>query len=87
VPGPEAASFVARGDAEIAVALLTEIVSVPGVLLVGALPAELQSPTNFVYVAAIAQRATQPDTANQLIKFLSGADAAPVYKSRGMEPE
>jgi molybdate transport system substrate-binding protein len=86
-PGPEAPVLVARGDVEMAVALISEIVPVRGAALVGPLPQELQSPSNFVYVAGIPPGATESSGARNLIQFLSGAHAAPVYKSKGMEPE
>jgi molybdate transport system substrate-binding protein len=81
-PRPEAPVLVA--DAEIAVALMSEIVPVRGAALVGPLPQELQSPTNFVYVAGVPSGAAELGGARSLIQFLSGSHAAPVYQSKGM---
>jgi molybdate transport system substrate-binding protein len=83
-PGPEAPVLVAHGDAEIAVALMSEIVPVRGAALVGPLPQELQSPTNFVYVAGVPSGAAELGGARSLIQFLSGSHAAPVYQSKGI---
>src|SRR5271166_3283021 len=51
VPGPQAPDLVARGEAEIGVTMVPEILPVPGVDYVGPLPQELQNKTDFVYVA------------------------------------
>src|SRR6478609_6359388 len=47
VPGAQAADVVARGEAEIGVGQASEIVPVPGAQLVGPLPGELGSLTQF----------------------------------------
>jgi molybdate transport system substrate-binding protein len=78
------AEIVARGEAELGIQLISEIVSVPGAELVGPLPAELQNMT--VLSAGIVTSAKEPDAARALFKFLTSPAAAAVIKATGMEP-
>ena len=82
--GSLSAELVARGEAEIAIQFISEIVVVRGVDLIGPLPEELQEIT--VVAAAIAKSAEHPDAARALIDFLISPSAAPVIKAKGMEP-
>jgi molybdate transport system substrate-binding protein len=86
VPGPEAPNLVARGEVEIAVAMIPEIVPVRGADLVGPLPQEPQIPTNILYVVGTLETSRAPDAAKTFIQFISGPNSAPVVKSKGMEP-
>jgi molybdate transport system substrate-binding protein len=74
----------AKGDAEIAVQQLTELMPVPGAELVGPLPAELQ--TRIVYSAGVPASAKEPDAAKALLKFFGSPAAAAVIKARGLQP-
>jgi molybdate transport system substrate-binding protein len=58
---------------------------VPGIDIVGPLPADLQSP-DLVYISGSPAAAGQPPPAKALIDFLAAPSAAPVYKANGMEP-
>jgi len=78
------AEIVARGEAELGIQLISEIVSVPGVELVGPLPTELQAMT--VLSAGIVVNAREADAARALFKFLTSPAAASVIKAAGMEP-
>jgi molybdate transport system substrate-binding protein len=78
------AEFVARGEAELGIQLISEIVSVPGAELLGPLPGELQA-MNVIF-AGIVTTATEPDAARALFKFLTSPAAASVIKKAGMEP-
>ena len=78
------AEIVARGEAELGIQLISEIVSVPGAELVGPLPAELQAMT--VLSAGIVMNAREADAARALFKFLTSPAAASVIKATGMEP-
>lgn len=81
--GGYVADLVVSGDAEIGIHQISEILPVSGVTLVGPLPAEIQNYT--VYAAGVGAKATSPDGANALIKFLAGPALAPVLKSKGMD--
>jgi molybdate transport system substrate-binding protein len=84
VPGAQSGDVVAKGEAEIGVAQASEIVPVSGAQLVGPLPGELASMTQFT--AAIGAGSKQAEAAKSLIVFLTGPDAAPVFKSKGFQP-
>jgi molybdate transport system substrate-binding protein len=78
------AEIVARGESELGIQMISEIVSVPGAELVGPLPAELQAMT--VIAAGIVTIASEPGAARVLFKFLTSPAAAAVIKATGMEP-
>ena len=84
IPGGAVAEHVAKGEAELGIHQISEILPVKGVTLVGPLPAEIQNYT--VYAAGIGAHAKEGDAAKALIKALSGLAAAEVLKSKGMEP-
>jgi len=76
--------IIERGEAEIGVQQIAELLAVPGIDFVGPLPAELQSVTPFV--AAIPTAAQNADAGRQLIAFLTTPAAKRVIKSKGLEP-
>jgi molybdate transport system substrate-binding protein len=85
VPGAQAADLVAKGEAEIGVGQTSEIVPVAGAQLVGPLPGDLGSVT--LFTAGIGASTKAPEAAKALIQFLTGPAAAPVFKSKGLQPE
>jgi molybdate transport system substrate-binding protein len=84
IPGGAVAEHIARGEAELGIHQISEILHVKGVTLVGPLPAEIQNYT--VYAAGIGPRAKESAAAKALLDALSGPSAAEVLKSKGMEP-
>ena len=82
---PRVGEAVERGEAEIGLQPISELIEVPGIDIVGPLPAELQSP-DLVYLAGSPFLSKQPLPAKALIDFLAAPAAAPVYKANGMEP-
>ena len=76
--------LVAKGAVEIGMVVITQILTTPGVELVGPLPSELQSYVTFV--AGISTGSRTPDGARRLIQFLLSPRAVAVIKSQGMEP-
>ena len=78
------AEIVARGEADLGIQLISEILSVPGAELLGPLPTELQAMT--AISAGIVTTASEPGAARVLLKFLTSPAAAPVIKAAGMEP-
>jgi molybdate transport system substrate-binding protein len=78
------AEFVARGEAELGIQLISEIVSVPGAELLGPLPGDLQAMTDIL--AGVLKTAPEPEAARALLKFLTSSAAAPAIKAAGMEP-
>jgi len=76
--------LVAKGEVELGIAVITQILTTPGVELVAPLPSEIQYYVQFV--AGVSANSKAPDAARALIKFLLGPTAVPVIKSQGMEP-
>ena len=78
------AAVVARGEAQIGFQQISELIPVPGVDLVGPLPAEIQKIT--IFSAGIATGAREPAAARALLQFLSSPAAAPAIAKSGLEP-
>lgn len=83
VPGV-ASETVARGQNELVLLPLSEIQGVPGVDVLGLLPAAFQRPV--VMTAGIAARTGAEDAAAAFVRFLSGPTAAAVVAAAGMKP-
>ncbi len=84
IPGGAAAEFIAKGDADMAIQLIPELASVPGVEIVGPFPPELQS--YIVLTAGLGSNARDKAGAQALIKYLTTPAAITVIKAKGMEP-
>lgn len=82
--GGLAALVVLRGEAEIGIQQMAELMAVSGVDIVGPLPRELQSVTPFV--AGISTETKHPAAAKALIAFLTTPEAKRVIKAKGLEP-
>jgi molybdate transport system substrate-binding protein len=80
--GTKAGEMLAAGEIDLAAAQIPELMAVPGVEVVGPLPAELQTVT--IFSVGLATEAQEPAAAKALIEFLSGPRAAPVYKTKGL---
>jgi len=76
--------LVAKGEIELGMVVITQILTTPGVELVGPLPPEIQSYVTFA--AGVSANSNAADAAKELMKFLKGPRAIPVIKSQGMEP-
>ena len=81
--GGYVADLIVKGEAELGIHQISEIVPVKEVTLVGPLPAEIQNYT--VYAAGLGASAKDSEAAKALIKALTGPAAADVLKSKGME--
>jgi molybdate transport system substrate-binding protein len=82
--GEPVAALVARGEAEIGFQQVSELIHVPGVTFVGAIPAELQP--GFSFAGALTSAARQPEAASALIRFLASPEAAPAILKAGLTP-
>ena len=76
--------MVARGEVELGIVVITQILTTPGVALVGPLPAELQS--HVMFSAGVSAKSKAPAAARQLIEFLAAPAAKTVMRRQGMEP-
>jgi len=82
--GEPVAAVVARGEAEIGFQQVSELIHVPGVTFVGAIPAELQP--GFSFAGALTSTARQPEAASALLRFLAAPEAAPTILKAGLTP-
>jgi molybdate transport system substrate-binding protein len=76
--------LVAKGDVELGMVVITQILTTAGVELAGPLPQELQSYITFTGGVSAASRS--PDAARALVRFLTGPAAMATIKAQGMEP-
>ena len=74
---------VARGEVEMVLAPVSELVTVPGVDLVGTIPAEIQFVQTFA--AAVVKGTKEPDASKRLIAFLASEKATPAIEKTGMK--
>jgi molybdate transport system substrate-binding protein len=82
--GEPVAAVVARGEVEIGFQQVSELLHVPGVTFVGAIPAELQP--GFSFAGAITSAARQPDAALALLRFLASPEVASTIVKAGLAP-
>jgi molybdate transport system substrate-binding protein len=75
---------LARGEAEIALQQISELLPVTGIKVVGPLPDEVQLVT--VFSAGIFSSATEPRTARMVVEQLTINAARSVYAAKGLEP-
>ena len=74
----------AKGDVEIAIHQIAELMPVPGIDIVGDLPADVN--ITIVYATALTPMAKQPEAASALVRHLHQQGAGPVIRKNGMEP-
>ena len=82
--GP-AAESVATGKAAMVMTLFSEIVPNKGDEILGPLPGEYQSDIRFA--AAASSSTKNADAVKALLAFMTGPKAAPILKSKGIEPK
>jgi molybdate transport system substrate-binding protein len=74
----------AKGEVEVAIHQIAELMPVPGIDIVGDLPAELN--ITIIYATALTPMAKQADAAKVLIAHLHQQAAVPTIRKNGMEP-
>lgn len=82
--GEPVAAVVARGEAEIGFQQVAELIHVPGIAFVGALPAEVQP--MFSFAGVLTKTAQEPAAAKALLAFLSSQEAAATVMKAGLMP-
>ena len=84
IPKGFTAELVARGEAELAVQQISELMVVPGVEIAGAVPDELGSAS--LFSACVFARSPRLEAAAGLLAFLAGEEAAEVLAATGLDP-
>jgi len=80
--GQRNATFVAKGEADIAVQLSNEIRIVPGIEFI---PFPPQFGRTFVFSAALGTNAKDANAARTILQFLAGAETVAVVQAKGMD--
>ena len=83
-PSGRIAELVARGEADIAVQQIPELLPVKGIQYLGPLPGELQLWT--VFSAGIGSAANDPAAAKAFIEALVTPSAVALFRAKGLEP-
>jgi ABC-type molybdate transport system substrate-binding protein len=78
------AEAVARGEADLGVTLISEILPVAGAALGGELPSGIMPPT--VMHAFLVSGTKDTETAKIFLGFLHSADASAMIEAKGMKP-
>lgn len=81
--GTPNAEFLVKGEADIAIQQIPELMVVPGVDIVGPLPAPLQTVTGFA--TAVLAGSKHPAEARALVDFLASPETLALLKSRGFD--
>ena len=84
IPKTTVGTLVANGEAEIGVHQIQQLISEPGIEIVGPLPGDLERTE--VFAAAIMDSASDAAASKALVNFLRTPEAAAVIKAKGMEP-
>src|SRR3954451_1770277 len=83
-PNPaQVVAVVAKGEVELGIFLIN-VLTAPGLEVVGPFPPELQE--NVVFTAAVASDAKDQTAAKALIEYLKGPAAVAIIRSKGMNP-
>jgi molybdate transport system substrate-binding protein len=83
-PGVPVGTLVARGDVELGFQQLSELMHLPGIDVVGLLPAEIQVET--VFSAAVCSASNSPAASKVWLSFLASPEADAAKRRHGMEP-
>jgi molybdate transport system substrate-binding protein len=82
--GAGAMKLLADKEVDVGLTFVSEIITEPGVEVVGPLPESISTPTRLS--GFIGANAKDPKAAKELLDYLSSAEAAKVYTERGMVP-
>ncbi len=84
IAGTPVGEVVARGDAAVGFQQLSELLPIPGIQIVGPLPAGAQLIT--VFSAGVVTGSKAPQAAKALIAFLASPSATAMIRQTGLEP-
>jgi len=77
-------TLLISGDADMAIQSKPELLSIPGVEVVGPLPGDMAF--TVVYAAGVQSGAAQADAAKVFVNFLKSPEAQAVFKAKGYDP-
>ncbi len=83
-PGVPVGALVARGEVELGFQQRSELMHLPGIDLLGEMPAEAQIRTTFS--AALCSASAQPGAVRELLAFLGSPATAQLKQRHGFEP-
>ena len=75
---------VARGEADVGLQQVSELLPVPGIKVIGPLPDAVQLVT--VFSAGTFANASEPRAARMLVERLTSSAARALYTAKGLEP-
>ncbi len=82
--GEPVAAVVARGEAEVGLQDVSELIHVPGIKYVGPIPAQLDRKSS--YAAVITTQAKEVEASRALLRLLSSPAAEPIILKAGLLP-
>ncbi len=84
IPNGFTAERLAKGEVELAVQQVSELMAIPGVDIVGLLPAALN--TEVVFTAALFAGSPRAEAGAALLRYLAGACTPALLRAKGLEP-
>lgn len=82
--GRGAMELLAKSEVDFGLTYISEIITEPGVEVVGPLPRDISTPT--ALVGFLSTHTKDREAAAALLSYLSSPEAAKVYQQRGMQP-
>ena len=82
--GAAVADAVAKGEIELGLTFLSELIANPGVTVVGPFPESIQNA--ILYTAGVAVESQNAEVARAFIAFITSANANPKLKALGVDP-
>ena len=83
-PGVPVGSLVAKGEVELGFQQLSELMHLPGIDVLGALPQEVQIVT--IFSGGVCAASSQPQAARDVLAFMASSAADDAKRRQGMEP-
>jgi molybdate transport system substrate-binding protein len=83
-PGTPVGTLLARGEAELGFQQLSELIHLPGIDLLGPLPAEIQLMTTFS--AGLSVTSQRADAVRAMLAFMNAPASESVKRRNGMQP-
>ena len=84
IRGAPVGTGAASGEVEIAIHQIAELQPIPGIDVIGELPADVN--TVIYYATGLTTMAKQPDAAKAYVQYLKQPSSAPVIQKNGMNP-